>query len=216
LINEKMSAGIYEVYKRAVSCEKPLTTFDITEHPIDIRYYVYECAPQDYWEMWNIITVSDLAYDRALFLSVWNAMLLFKEYTHWESDIRFGPAIAPIPIGDYECERIIGLKQENNGTTYFCSKVPLPIDREFFRRVLVYIRSPVRGTLPWISEIPFQGHRRIRRIRLAQSAHPVMFGVVPFASWKKVSDSQLEGRQDNALLDQGVGKAYALRDLLSR
>jgi hypothetical protein len=133
LINEKMSPGIHEVYKRAVSREKPLSPFNVMRYPMDPAYYVYECPPLDFWDLWNVITVSDLAYRRELLIFVRNAMLLFRKFTYWESDIRIGPAIAPVPTGDSECTPVIAIKHDNNGDTYFCCKVPLPIDKEYLR-----------------------------------------------------------------------------------
>jgi len=130
LIGHPFSKGVFDIYKKCLSNELKI---DKIEFKWDKSYYVYECEPIDDWRFWTKIYIEDLLQNSELMSLVLDGMGLFKS-VGWEEDIREGPFITIIPNGTECGSLILALKQDNNGTTYICSKENLRMDS--FRKII--------------------------------------------------------------------------------
>lgn len=98
--------------------------------------YIYEVSPMDFgWE--TLVAVDDYRkiiadevskYDpRAAdeFENFYKRAIDAGDQIGWEGDFRTGPCVAPIP--DHDSAKLsLVWKQDNNGTTFIASEVPLP------------------------------------------------------------------------------------------
>jgi hypothetical protein len=107
--------------------------------------FIYTICSIDNWYGWTPLTeVLDDALERAddrsfwlehqELLDFWNTAQKLARAHGWEGDIRGGfgdedggPWFAPLPIDNSgETVFIIAWKQDNNGTTFVASSIPLP------------------------------------------------------------------------------------------
>lgn len=99
------------------------------------KLYVYSIDPIDYWPGWYqeadyLKSVQE--YDEipgASFADEYHALkkraLAAADSAGWEGDIREGPFVAGLPSTGGEVQVLIAWKQDNNGTTFIVSPVPL-------------------------------------------------------------------------------------------
>jgi len=98
--------------------------------------FCYVIAPIDHWglsvpldEFLDDLSEDDCAdaYRARCELFVAEAKKLARQ-AGWEGDMSEGPNVFGIPPGDTMPNFVMGLawKQDNNGTTFICSPVPLP------------------------------------------------------------------------------------------
>src|SRR5262249_1721376 len=107
--------------------------------------FVYTIAPIDNWYGWKPLTEvlndalvhsDDRSFwlDHKKLLDFWNAAQKLARTQGWEGDIRGsfgdsdgGPWFAPLPIDDPGSTAfMLCWKQDNNGTTFVASPIPLP------------------------------------------------------------------------------------------
>ena len=107
--------------------------------------FIYAIDPIDNWYGWKPLTevlndASAHSDDRSFWLNhkelldFWNAAQKFARAQGWEGNIRSGfgdsdggPWFAPLPINDSGSTAfVISWKQENDGTTFVASSMPLP------------------------------------------------------------------------------------------
>ncbi len=95
------------------------------------RGYVYVVGPIDYWPAWISIDTPPVEdypvgkYAEARHALLEHAKRRFHE-AGWEGDIRMGPFFAGLPTSDITGVVMVGLKQDNNGTTFIWSPYALP------------------------------------------------------------------------------------------
>ena len=106
--------------------------------------YVYRLSPIDFWQGWHraqdLLRIDprpgaegweqDCPVDPSSWFQKWQNAQAFARELGWPGDIRpgCGPFVSMIPMGNdaSECDYLIAWKEDNNGTTYVASPVPLP------------------------------------------------------------------------------------------
>ena len=97
--------------------------------------YVYVLGPIDWWRAWTSLDTPPVEHyrdenDRVRERHHRQALLehataRFRD-AGWDGDVRLGPFFAGLPTHDVTGEVMVGLKQDNNGTTFIWSPNELP------------------------------------------------------------------------------------------
>ena len=105
-----------------------------------MKLFVYGMEPLDCWDGWTLATdykfapsvyFPDLSCGHWLtkkeFDAVYSEAQILAKMEGWDGEVRDGPYISGIPAfpGDGCPQFLIGWKQDNNGTTFVASPIPL-------------------------------------------------------------------------------------------
>lgn len=119
--------------------------------------YIYQTSPIDWWQGWHRLDRNDIAgsaeklvddspdygvdggerYGAEVAQMLEEARALAQAHLLYEGDYRQGPFLSAMPNpGTGSSLPILAWKQDNNGTTFIASRVPLShIEREGYARV---------------------------------------------------------------------------------
>ena len=144
-INHPFSKTLKKFYNDRVSGE----SFKPFEVQAETDYYIYHCGPCYMWKGWGVIFMEDIIGDPSLFSFVYNAMSLVSEHTNWELDLRNNLYMTAIPNGDYVSDKCLGIKQDNNGETFYVCKTPLNVEEQGWGGLAYTPQGPVPKSPEW-------------------------------------------------------------------